>query len=61
MVVGIIFIIIAILDILVVSDILRGNLRDDTARILWLLTVILLPVVGLIFYFTASKDYKIQK
>ena len=61
MVVGILFVIILILDVLVVSDILRGNLRDDTAKILWLLTVMLLPGVGIIFYFTASKEYKIQK
>lgn len=59
MIMGFLAIVILLIDVFLISDILRGDFRDDTARILWLLTVLLLPGVGIIFYFTASKNYKI--
>lgn len=59
MIMGFLAIIILLIDVFLISDILRGNFRDDTARILWLLTVLLLPGIGIIFYFTVSKNYKI--
>jgi hypothetical protein len=38
MIMGFLAIVILLLDVFVISDILRGDFRDDTARILWLLT-----------------------
>jgi hypothetical protein len=54
---GIIGLVILILDILAVIEIFKSN-KDTTAKVLWILAVIIFPLLGLILYAIFGRGEK---
>jgi hypothetical protein len=47
--------IILVIDVIVVIDILKGN-KDNERKVLWIITVVFLPVFGpILYYFIGRK------
>jgi hypothetical protein len=60
MALSIIFIIILIVWLIALIDVLKSDFRNHN-KIIWLLTVILLPFVGAIIYFIAGRRQRIVR
>jgi predicted permease len=48
-----------ILPILAISDIVKGDFRNPTDKLIWVLIVLLMPIVGSMIYFWVGKGQKI--
>jgi len=46
--------------ILALADIVKSDFRDQNAKLIWCLVVILLPVIGTILYYLIGRDQKIR-
>ena len=46
---------ILVIDIIVIIDILRSN-KDTEKKVLWIITVLFLPVLGPILYFFVGRS-----
>jgi len=49
-----IYIAIIVIDVIVITDILRSS-KDNEKKILWVLAVIFLPVLGPVLYYVIGK------
>jgi len=38
----------------------RSNFKDDTHRVLWLIFVVLMPLIGMIFYYALGRNRRIR-
>jgi hypothetical protein len=58
-----VFVVLFFVGLIVYSliDILGGNFRDSTTKLIWLLVVLLMPLLGSVLYFAIGRNQKIRK
>ena len=51
---GILGLLVLILDIIAIVDVLKSSM-DTSAKALWIILILILPVVGMVLYFLIGK------
>lgn len=52
--VGMLSLIILVLDIIAIVDVLKSS-SDTGKKLLWIILILVLPVIGMVFYFLIGK------
>ena len=53
-------ILIVVLPIVSLFSLLKSSSKDSTTKLIWVLVIVLVPVVGSIFYYIIGKEQRIK-
>ena len=53
-------ILIVVLPIVSLFSLLKSTSKDSTTKLIWVLVIVLVPVVGSIFYYIIGKEQRIK-
>jgi hypothetical protein len=49
-----------LLPVIALFNILRSSFRDNSIKLIWVLVILLVPVIGPLFYFLIGRKQKIK-
>ena len=56
----IVFLFLVALPFIAIIDLVKGNFKDGTTKLIWLLIIIFAPILGSLIYFAVGRNQKVE-